>query len=118
MRYIIRINVFSFFNNKNPGISTLVEEVEVREYEGKDLSSINSFRENSIRGPQYIEVENYILRVEGLVENVLEKSYDDVVACFNNHQKVVTFYCVEGWSVTILWEGFLLEDLLNEATVD
>jgi len=28
---------------------------------------------------------------------------------------VVTLNCVEGWSVTILWEGILLKDLINEA---
>ena len=31
-----------------------LEGVEVREYEGENLSSINDFRENSIRGPQYV----------------------------------------------------------------
>jgi DMSO/TMAO reductase YedYZ molybdopterin-dependent catalytic subunit len=111
--------MFLFFVSYiNPGISALVDEVEVREYEGIDLSSIYDFRENSILGPQYVEVEDYTLRVEGLVENVLELSYDDVVGVFDNYQKVVTLHCVEGWSVTILWEGFLLEDLLNEAKVD
>ena len=43
-------------------------------------------------------------------------TYDDVL----NHQKyekVVTLHCVEGWSVKILWEGILLEDLFNEVGV-
>ena len=29
--------------------------VEIREYEGQALSSINNFRENSIKGPQHID---------------------------------------------------------------
>jgi DMSO/TMAO reductase YedYZ molybdopterin-dependent catalytic subunit len=38
----------------------------------------------------------------------------------NNHQsykKVVTLNCVEGWSVTILWEGLLIKDLIQETEV-
>ena len=30
----------------------------------------------------------------------------------------MTLHCVEGWSVKILWEGFLLKDLLNEAGIE
>jgi len=37
---------------------------------------------------------------------------------FQHYQKVVTLHCIEGWSVKILWEGFLIEDLLNQAGVD
>lgn len=36
----------------------------------------------------------------------------------NNHQnykKVVTMHCVEGWSTRILWEGFLVRDLIAGA---
>jgi len=32
-------------------VPTDLGEVEIEEYEGKDLSSIDAFRENSIRGP-------------------------------------------------------------------
>ena len=92
--------------------------VEIREYEGKDLSSINAFRENSIKGPQHINNETYKLVITGLVDNELEYTYDDVI---NNHQafkKVVTLNCVEGWSVTILWEGVMLKELIADAGVD
>ena len=37
---------------------------------------------------------------------------------FQKYQKVVTLYCVEGWSAKILWEGFLVKDLLNTAGID
>ena len=36
-----------------------LETLKIREYEGKDLSSIDDFFENSINGPQYIDAENY-----------------------------------------------------------
>ncbi len=89
--------------------------VEVREYEGVDLSSINAFRENSIKGPQEIGVESYTLRITGLVANSTSYTYDEVLDRYQHYKKVVTLDCVEGWSVTILWDGVLVEDLLAEA---
>jgi DMSO/TMAO reductase YedYZ molybdopterin-dependent catalytic subunit len=88
---------------------------EVREYEGVDLSSINDFRENSIKGPQEIDIESYSLSVTGLVTNSKNYTYDEVLNRHQNYKKVVTLDCVEGWSVTILWEGVLVRDLLAEA---
>jgi DMSO/TMAO reductase YedYZ molybdopterin-dependent catalytic subunit len=95
-----------------------LESVEIREYEGIDLSSIDAFRENSIKGPQYIDAENYTLTVSGLVENKLELTYDEAVNSYRRFEKVVTLHCVEGWSVTILWEGILVKDLIGTAGVD
>jgi len=89
--------------------------VEVREYEGVDLSSINAFRENSIKGPQEIDVESYSLGITGLVTNSTSYTYDEVLNRHQTYKKVVTLDCVEGWSVTILWEGVLVRDLLAEA---
>ena len=89
--------------------------VEVREYEGVDLSSINAFRENSIKGPQEIDVGSYTLKITGLVTNSTSYTYDEVLNMYQHYKKVVTLNCVEGWSVTILWEGLLVEDLLANA---
>ena len=95
-----------------------VEYLEIREYEGQDLSSINSFRENSIKGPQYINNQTYTLTVRGLVNNELEYTYNDVVDKYPIFLKVVTLNCIEGWRVTILWEGIPLKALLADAQVD
>jgi len=89
---------------------------EIREYEGKDLSSIQDFRENSIKGPQSVSKEDYTLEITGLVDESLSLSYDQVLER-DQYSKVVTLYCVEGWDATILWEGVLIEDLLEEAGV-
>ncbi|HUW45901.1 MAG TPA: molybdopterin-dependent oxidoreductase [Dehalococcoidia bacterium] len=88
--------------------------VEVREYEGVNLSSINDFKENSLIGPQEIDVESYMLRITGLVTNSTSYTYDEVVNEHQHYKKVVTMDCIEGWSVTILWEGVLVRDLLAE----
>jgi DMSO/TMAO reductase YedYZ molybdopterin-dependent catalytic subunit len=90
---------------------------EIREYEGKDLSSINNFRENSIKGPQQIDNQTYTLTLTGLVKNELELTYNDVLSSYQSYKKVVTLNCVEGWRVTILWEGIKLQDMLSDAEV-
>jgi len=91
--------------------------VEIREYEGAKLGSVDDFRENSIKGPQHVDLEGYQLNITGLVENPKSYTYDEVI---NNHQpykKVVTLDCVEGWSVTILWEGVLVRKLVEESNL-
>ena len=91
---------------------------EIREYEGQDLSSIRQFRENSIKGPQYINNETYRLEINGLIQDNKSYTYDEIISGYTTYRKVVTLSCVEGWRVTILWEGILLKDLLDEAIID
>lgn len=90
--------------------------VEVKEYEGKDLSSIRDFQENSIKGPQYIDIKTYSLKIDGLVGSPKDYTYDEVLSHIP-YKKVVTLDCVEGWSVDILWEGVLLKELFDEVKV-
>ncbi|MBC8274986.1 MAG: molybdopterin-dependent oxidoreductase [Chloroflexi bacterium] len=92
-----------------------LKSVEVRDYQGEKLSSITNFRENSIKGPQQVDIESYKLKVSGLVENPEAYTYDEVINNHQSYEKVVTLNCVEGWSVTILWKGLLVKDLLAEA---
>jgi DMSO/TMAO reductase YedYZ molybdopterin-dependent catalytic subunit len=89
--------------------------VEVREYQGEKLSSINDFRENSIKGPQYIDLESYELKITGIVDNPKVLSYEQVIDNYDIYRKIVTLHCVERWDVTILWEGVLVKDLIDEA---
>jgi DMSO/TMAO reductase YedYZ molybdopterin-dependent catalytic subunit len=97
------------------GSNVQLPTAEVRQYQGQDLSSINDFRENSIKGPQYIDIDSYQLDITGLVENPTSYTYDEVINDFTSYKKVVELDCVEGWSVTILWEGVQLKDLLAQA---
>ena len=97
--------------------ATELAPAEVREYQGERLSSIADFRENSIRGPQHVNASTYTLTVDGLVENREEYSYSALMERFPHYRKVVTLSCVEGWDVTILWEGIRVKDLLEEAGV-
>jgi DMSO/TMAO reductase YedYZ molybdopterin-dependent catalytic subunit len=63
--------------------TTTLPSVEIRQYEGQDLSSINDFRENSIKGPQYIDEETYQLKLIGLVQRNITYSYEDVLSRFD-----------------------------------
>ncbi|MDD1685963.1 molybdopterin-dependent oxidoreductase [Methanoregula sp.] len=93
-------------------------DVEVRSYQGRDLSSINDFHENSIRGPQYINIADYRLTVTGLTNETRVYTYDEVLSVFPHYSKVTTLYCVEGWDVTLLWEGVLVRDMIADAGID
>ncbi len=94
-----------------------MQGVEIREYQGKDLSSINDFYDNSITGPQYIDTATYTLTVFGLVQHSVALTYDQILNSFQSYKKVVTLYCVDGWDVTILWEGVLLKDILAQTPI-
>jgi DMSO/TMAO reductase YedYZ molybdopterin-dependent catalytic subunit len=121
---LLVIVIAALFLSNNGGLPGFTEKnvtaltsVEVREYQGEPLSSIADFRENSIRGPQYIDSEVYRLNVTGLINNSVDLSYDEVVNTYPHYTKKVTLFCVEGWEVTILWEGVLVSDILDDAEV-
>jgi DMSO/TMAO reductase YedYZ molybdopterin-dependent catalytic subunit len=90
---------------------------QLREYQGQALSSIKDFRENSIRGPQFVDPSRYVLQVTGLVESETHLSYEQILGEFETHERVAALDCEEGWGVTLLWEGVLLRDVLNTAGV-
>lgn len=96
----------------NPGS---LAQAEISEYQGEDLSSIQDFRENSIKGPQHVDLAEYRLMVDGLVQSPLEYTLEEATGNHETYRKVVTLNCVEGWSVDILWEGVLVEDLIADA---
>jgi DMSO/TMAO reductase YedYZ molybdopterin-dependent catalytic subunit len=91
---------------------------EVRTFQGQDLSSINDFRENAINGVQHVNISTYQLTVTGLTNRTVTYSYNQVLTQFPHYSKVETLHCVEGWDVTILWQGVLVRDLLNDAGID
>jgi len=93
---------------------TQLPNVEVREYNGENLSSINDIKDEGIKGTQNIDVKNYTLQITGLVDDQRSLTYDQVLQ-LPKYSKVVDLNCVEGWSAKILWEGVLVKDLINAA---
>jgi DMSO/TMAO reductase YedYZ molybdopterin-dependent catalytic subunit len=90
------------------------QTVEIREYRGEKLDSIEKFEENSIKGPQHVDISRYRLKVGGLVTKLLSLSYEEVLAR-PAQSKVTIIHCVEGWDVKVLWEGVPLVALFDEA---
>ncbi len=88
---------------------------EIRMYNGQPLSAINDFRTEAIKGNQNINITSYTLTITGLVQNQIVLNYDQIVNAHAHYLKVVTLHCVEGWEVTVLWEGVLVRDLLQDA---
>lgn len=91
--------------------------VEIRDYEGEKLNSAFDFRENSIRGPQKVDIDSYQLSITGMTNKSQHVSYQEILSSFPSYNKVVTLHCVEGWDVTILWEGKLVSDIIRTAGV-
>jgi DMSO/TMAO reductase YedYZ molybdopterin-dependent catalytic subunit len=100
------------------GGTTSLPAVEIRSYQGKDLSSVNDFRENSIKGPQQVNITDYRLTVTGFVKTPSVYTYNEVLGKYPHYSKVVTLHCVEGWDATIFWEGVLVRDIVKDAGVD
>jgi DMSO/TMAO reductase YedYZ molybdopterin-dependent catalytic subunit len=111
---VIMILAFVITLDLIPQSTIKLDSVEVKEYQGRNLSSVNDFRENSIKGPQYVNISNYRLQVTGLVQKPQNYTYDQVKS-LQSYQKVVKLNCVEGWDVTILWQGVLVSDILNRS---
>ena len=93
-----------------------LQGVEIREYQGEQLSSIAEIRDLSIKGPQNIDIQDYSLKVFGLVESPRDYTYEEALDR-QRYSKVVALYCVTGWDTKTLWEGILIEDLLDEVGV-
>jgi DMSO/TMAO reductase YedYZ molybdopterin-dependent catalytic subunit len=98
-----------------PRTGGALPSAEVLDYQGQRLDSVNAFRENSINGPQNVDIAIYRLSVTGLVASPATYTYDAVLANETTYTKVVRLDCVEGWSVTILWEGVLLSDIIDRS---
>jgi len=101
--------------DSEPEDGSAIEQVEITEYEGQPLGSVDDFRENSIAGVQEVDPATYALVIDGLVEQSASYALEEL-ADFNRTRKLVTIHCVEGWTVTGLWEGIALTDLLERVT--
>ena len=97
---------------------------EVTQFDGQSLTPIQVFIDDveahpdvAIMGTQYLNQSTYTLTVTGLVNHPVEYTYNDIVNNFTSYNNVATLLCVEGWSVTCLWQGVLVSDLIKEAGV-
>lgn len=89
-------------------------ENEIQDYQGIRLDPAVGPRDNSISGVQQVDIGDYTLTIDGLVDNEQTLTYDDVLAMAPD-ARLITLHCVEGWDATILWEGVRLTDLIDLA---
>jgi len=89
-------------------------EREIRDYQGKPLDPFDRAYDNSIRGPQQVDMEKYRLEVTGLVHTPQSLTYQEVLR-LPIVKRAITLHCVEGWSEHLLFEGVRLADLLTMA---
>jgi DMSO/TMAO reductase YedYZ molybdopterin-dependent catalytic subunit len=87
---------------------------EIREYEGKRLSPFNRNYDNSIKGPQTVNINTYRLEIGGLVRHPLSLSYKEILAMPSVKRSIV-LHCVEGWDETLLFKGVRIADLIRNA---
>lgn len=90
------------------------ESLEIREYQGLPLDTFFRAYDNSIKGPQHVDVETYRLEVEGLVDKPQSLRYEEVLA-LGTERRLVTLHCVEGWRERLVFEGVALEKILRKA---
>ena len=107
--------IFDCFGQKN--LKEVAMEGELREYNGEKLSSISAFRENSISGAPDVDLDSYRLEVVNSVGNSKSYKYEEVLGKFTSMKKVVSLYCVEGWSVRVLYEGVLMREILQDVGI-
>lgn len=108
-----------------PPSTAYVYPGEITQYQGQSLTPVsvyieylNQHPEVAIAGVQNIDPAKYKLAITGMVNNVTSYSYDQVVNGFNSTLQVATLPCVEGWSVTMLWQGVPIVELLNQTGID
>jgi DMSO/TMAO reductase YedYZ molybdopterin-dependent catalytic subunit len=99
--------------NTNPPVPG---EVEATEFMGIPLTPIKEQNNNALAGTQHIDKSTYVLTVDGLVDNPLKLTYNDLLA-FPQTSKLMPLDCVEGWNFTAKWTGPLLKDLFSQAKV-
>jgi DMSO/TMAO reductase YedYZ molybdopterin-dependent catalytic subunit len=91
--------------------SAAAAEREIREYQGQRLDPFDREYDNSIAGPQRVDIKHYRLKVTGLVQAPQALTYREVLR-LPAAKRAITLYCVEGWNERLLFEGVRLADLL------
>lgn len=91
-------------------------EIEATEFQGTQLTQVAFQRNNALAGTQKLDRATYILTVNGLVDNPLTLTYDDLLA-LPQQDRLMPLNCVEGWSFTAKWTGPSLNDIFKQAGV-
>lgn len=94
----------------------VVKEIEAIEFQGEILTPISQQGNNALAGTQNIDRQTYKLIVDGLVENPLTLTYEQLLA-YPQESWLMKFNCVEGWNFTAKWTGPQINSILNNVRV-
>ncbi|MCX5805774.1 MAG: molybdopterin-dependent oxidoreductase [Proteobacteria bacterium] len=89
-------------------------QVEIHKYEGKALSPYDRQYDNSIKGPQTVDIGKYKLLINGKVQQPQSFTYNEILG-LHSVTRAITLHCVEGWNEYLLFKGVRLVDLLKKA---
>ncbi|MSP52030.1 MAG: protein-methionine-sulfoxide reductase catalytic subunit MsrP [Alphaproteobacteria bacterium] len=64
---------------------------------------------------QKLPIRPWMVTIDGLVENKIEISVDDLMAKMQLEERLYRHRCVEAWAMTIPWSGFPLKVLVEFA---
>ncbi len=89
----------------------------------KDATSYNNFYEfgpsksDPARHAGRLTVKPWHVRIDGLVDHPGEYPLEDILKGMTIEQRIYRFRCVEGWSMVVPWDGFMLRALLARVGV-
>ena len=77
------------------------------------VKTVNRFRINSIEPTQLFDPDTWTLTIDGLVDTLLEISYDELKK-LKSEEQISDFHCVEGWSVEdVRYRGIRMKTLFD-----
>lgn len=92
-------------------------QVEIHEYQGEKLSPFDRGYDNSIKGPQKVDINTYRLIVNGKLQKTLLLAYSEIIA-LPSVTRAVTLNCIEGWSEILLFKGVRIAEIVKSSVID
>jgi len=92
-------------------------QVEIKEYQGEKLSPFDRSYDNSIKGPQLVDINKYRLIVNGKIQKALLLTYTQVLA-LPSVTRAITLNCIEGWSEHLLFKGVRIADIVKSTIIN
>ena len=92
-------------------------QIEIHEYQGGKLSPFDRGYDNSIKGPQKVDITTYRLLVNGKVQKTLLLTYNEILA-LPSVTRAITLNCIEGWSEHLLFKGVRIADIVKSASIN
>lgn len=72
-------------------------------------------KSDPVKRAKHFSVDPWTLKVDGMVNNPITLSYDDLFKSFELEERIYRLRCVEAWSMVVPWIGFELGKLISKA---